>query len=382
MKKFVLILSVICGLYSCSEKIELIGDFKETAVVYGLLDHSDSLHYIKITRAFIGPGDAIEIAGIADSSYFDVVDATIEEIENGVVNRIWTLRDTIIDNKSTNGVFYAPEQKVYYFKTLPTTVSSSGVYGTIQTSSDPMMTSLNPEAEYRLKVNINNGEFEVTGQTKLVNGIATTASSQNFRFKFAGNPGEYKSTGVTTSSTGNAHIINTKIGVLYNEYIGTDDEKKSFDWQIGESDVLPNSSKTFSALGQTFYTLVANNVTDDEAIDKRTFTGFEIQITGGSEDLYNYITVNQPTSSLAQSKPIYTNLDVSEGFRVIGLFSAIQTVKTYRPFYVSPQQAFIRAIDKNSTRELCEGPITGLLHFCSNHPADNVVGNEESFACP
>jgi hypothetical protein len=382
MKKATLIFVLISCLWSCSEKIDLIGDFKETAVVYGLLDHSDSLHYIKITRAFIGPGNALEIAQIADSSYFDVVEATIEEIENGVVNRTWILRDTIIDNKDTNGVFYAPEQKVYYFKTLPTTVSSSGVYGTVQTSPNPMMTSLNPNAEYKLKAILNNGEFEVTGQTELVNGITTTASSQNFRFKFASNPGEYKSTGVTTSNTGNSYIINAKIGVLFNEFIGTDHEKRSFEWQIGESDVLPFSSKTFSALGQTFYTLVKNNVAENDLIDKRTFVGFQIQITGGSEELYNYITVNQPTSSLAQSKPIYTNLEVTDGYRVIGLFSAIQTVKTYRPFYVSPQQAFIRAIDKNSTRELCEGPITGLLHFCSNHPADNVVGNEESFSCP
>ncbi|MEY3270361.1 MAG: hypothetical protein RIS89_460, partial [Bacteroidota bacterium] len=49
--------------------------------------------------------------------------------------------------------------------------------------------------------------------------------------------------------------------------------------------------------------------------------------------------------------------------------------------YTSPQQAYIRAIDKKSTRELCNGPITGFYLFCSNHPGDNVVGQEESFAC-
>ena len=111
MKKATLFFVLISCLWSCSEKIDLIGDFKETAVVYGLLDHSDSLHFIKITRAFIGPGNALEIAQIADSSYFDVVEATIEEIENGVVNRTWILRDTIIDNKDTNGVFYAEVRK-------------------------------------------------------------------------------------------------------------------------------------------------------------------------------------------------------------------------------------------------------------------------------
>ena len=86
--------------------------------------------------------------------------------------------------------------------------------------------------------------------------------------------------------------------------------------------------------------------------------------------------MNTPSSSLAQSKPSYTNLTVTEGFRVVGLFSSIQTVKVYMPFYV-PNNQFIRSLDKKSTRELCEGPITGLLRFCSDHVQDN----NESFDC-
>ena len=377
MRKVILFFLTVCSLWSCNEKIDLIGDFKETAIIYGLLDHSDSLHYIKITRAFIGPGNALDIAQIADSSYFNSVEATIEEIDNGVVTRTWELRDTTIDNKDTNGVFYAPTQKVYYFKTLPTTFSS-GIFGNIQTSPNPQMSSLNPNAEYRLKATLN-GELEVSAQTELVKNITTTASSQNFRFKFAGNPGEYKSTSIVASSTGNSRILNAKIQVRYNEYIGNDYVSKSFDWVIGETDVDPNSSKSLGANGQTFYNLVLANVVPDDAVDKRVFKGFEIQITGGAEELYNYIVVNTPSSSLAQNKPTYTNLSVTPGYRAIGIFSSVQTIRTFRPFYVSPQQAFIRSLDKNSTKELCQGPITGFLKFCSDHPADNA--NNESFAC-
>ena len=160
MIKLIFAFATLTLLFSCSEKIDLIGDFKETAVVYGLLDHSDSMHYVKITRAFIGPGNALEIAQIEDSSYFDAVDATIEEIQGGNVLRTWTLKDTLIENKDTNGVFYAPLQKVYYFKTLPTTTSSSGAFGTVQTSPNEMMSSLNPDNQYRLKAVINSGNLK------------------------------------------------------------------------------------------------------------------------------------------------------------------------------------------------------------------------------
>ena len=373
--------SIIVILFSCNEQIELSGDFKETAIVYGLLDHSDSMHYVKITRAFIGPGNAVDIAQIEDSSYFNSVYATIEELEGGTVTRTWVLSDTIIENKDTNGVFFAPTQKVYYFKTLPTTISTSGAFGTVQTSPDPQLSSLNPNAQYRLNADINDGLFRVSATTDLVNGLTTNATSQNFTFKFASNPGEYKAQIVTISNTGNAHVVNAKIGINIAEYIGEDAVSQTIDWTIGENDVMPNSSITFSAQGETFYNRVIDNVTNDPLIDQRNFLGFEVVMTGGSEDLYNYITVNQPSSSLAQTKPTYTNLEVTNDYRVIGIFSSIQTIKTFRPFYVSPQQAFIRAIDKKSTQELCEGPITGLLQFCSKHPADNVVGNEESFAC-
>ena len=68
---------------SCEEDIILDGDFVETAVVYGLLDQADSIHFIKITRAFIGPGSALDIAQIPDSSYFNQVEATVSEVVNG-----------------------------------------------------------------------------------------------------------------------------------------------------------------------------------------------------------------------------------------------------------------------------------------------------------
>ena len=372
---FLLFVSAIFLFNSCDENIKLDGDFVETAVVYGLLDQADSIHYIKITRAFIGPGSALDIAQIADSSYFDQVEATVSELVNGQVVRTWALQDTTIQDKDTNGLFYGPEQKVYYFKTLPT-----GPLEAIQTSSNPQMSSLKPTATYILNATINNS-FQISGETELVHGMTSTAASQNFTFKFANDPGVYLSTGVSISNTGNAHITSAHLDVLFNEHQGAVANEKSFRWKLGEAAVEPYSSRTYSAIGRTFYDLVKSNVSADPSIDKRTFKAIRVIITGGAEELYNYMSVNSPSSSLAQSKPTYTNLSVTNGKRVVGIFSSRQTVTYYKPFYTSPQQAYIRAIDKKSTRELCTGPITGFLLFCSNHPGDNVVGQEESFAC-
>jgi hypothetical protein len=377
MKKLIVILSLAIGLSSCNEKIDLLGDYQETAVVYGLLDHADSLHFIKITRAFIGPGSAVDLAQIPDSSYFNQVDATVTEYVGGVVTREWELRDTLVTNKEINGAFYGPEQKVYYFKTLPT-----GPNEAQQGSPSALTSSLNKDATYKLSIDIDNGKFTVLGETELVHGLTSPSNSQNFTFKFANNPGSYVSAGVAAVNTfGNAFVVNSSLKVIYNEYVGLNKTVNSFDWKLGEASILPGESRTFTAYGETFYTLMKNDVTVDPAITRRTFEGIEFTITGGHEELYNYMVVNAPSSSLSQSKPSYTNLTVTNGKRVVGIFSSRQTLKFYRPFYTNAAQAYIRAIDKKSTRELCQGPLTGLLLFCSNHPGDNVVGAEESYAC-
>lgn len=377
MKKLIFIISLTIGLSSCNEKIDLLGDYQETAVVYGLLDHADSLHYIKITRAFIGPGSAVDLAQIPDSSYFNQVDATVTEYVGGVVTRTWELRDTLVTNKEINGAFYGPEQKVYYFKTLPT-----GPNEVQQGSPSALTSSLNKDATYKLSIDIDNGKFTVLGETELVHGLTSPSNSQNFTFKFANNPGSYVSAGVAAVNTfGNAFIVNSSLKVIYNEYVGVNKTVNSFDWKLGEASILPGESRTFTAYGETFYTLMKNDVTVDPSITRRTFEGIEFTITGGHEELYNYMVVNAPSSSLSQSKPSYTNLTVTNGKRVVGIFSSRQTLKFYRPFFTNAAQAYIRAIDKKSTRELCQGPLTGLLLFCSNHPGDNVVGAEESYAC-
>lgn len=377
MKKLIFIISLTIGLSSCNEKIDLLGDYQETAVVYGLLDHADSLHYIKITRAFIGPGSAVDLAQIPDSSYFNQVDATVTEYVGGVVTRAWELRDTLVTNKEINGAFYGPEQKVYYFKTLPT-----GPNEVQQGSPSALTSSLNKDATYKLSIDIDNGKFTVLGETELVHGLTSPSNSQNFTFKFANNPGSYVSAGVAAVNTfGNAFIVNSSLKVIYNEYVGVNKTVNSFDWKLGEASILPGESRTFTAYGETFYTLMKNDVTVDPSITRRTFEGIEFTITGGHEELYNYMVVNAPSSSLSQSKPSYTNLTVTNGKRVVGIFSSRQTLKFYRPFFTNAAQAYIRAIDKKSTRELCQGPLTGLLLFCSNHPGDNVVGAEESYAC-
>jgi hypothetical protein len=348
---------VLFSFNSCKEDIELVGDFKETAVIYGLLDQSDSTHIIKINRAFIGPGNAIEFAKIPDSSYFSSVNASITEYVDKIkTGRSWILKDTLVDNKSTNGIFYAPTEKLYYFKD-----------------------SLNELATYKLEIIIYKGspkEFKVTGETDMVHGIISGQKqfSSSFDFVTSDNKMNSASAKIAVSNTGNASVINASLKINFNEYQGVNlYNSVNFNWNAGESTVSPNSNYNASLDGSLFYELIKKNVTSNTSITNRKLKSITIIITGGSEEFNNYINANKPSSSLAQSKPIYTNLKVNNGNSVVGIFSSRQTVTIVKQFsYIGVNQN-PSCLSSNSRKELCTGNIskyTSDLLFCSDHNLD------------
>ena len=364
MKKFlasiILLIAVIFGFQSCNDKIDLIGEFEETAVVYGLLDKADSVQYIKITRAFIGPGNSLNIAQIEDSNYFNAIDATVTEFINGAETRSWTLTDTTINNKDENGVFFAPDQKLYVFYT-------------------PAGQELVDNGIYKLNINVNNGQFQVTAETGIVSGISTNTDASTYSFKFAKNTTEYKSVSVVAQA-GNSYVLNTSLEIHFDEFIGATSTPNSTIWKLGEADVSPGSNKSFVATGKVFYEQIASKcASSDPLIDKRNFTGITVRVVGGAEELYNYMLVNEPSSTLAQNKPTYTNLEATNDHRVIGIFSSRFTFEKHHDFS-TPLSQFIRCLDKPSTEVLCIGPDTGPYLFCSQH-AQDLLPSPESWAC-
>lgn len=349
--------TALLSLNSCKDDLNLIGNYKETPVVIGILNQFDTVHYIKVTRAFIGNGttSSLDIAQIPDSNYFNNVSITVKEkLPNGTVSRTFVLHDTIIPNKDPNGVFYAPNQKVYVFYT---------------SSSAPLLI----DRKYALDISIDNGRIEVAGETELVQGMVYSPTISNFNssMKLADNPGSYKTQNIKLNNYGTAQKLSCKIRFNYREFttFPTVFQDKSITMNLGEGDpVAGDPNFNFTIDGSSFYNNIKNSITSNAGVDRRRYTSVEILTVGGSVELTNYINLNKPSTDLAQSKPEYSNLTVSEGFKVIGIFSSRQTVYLNKP--ATGSSAFIRALDQKSVHELCNGAITGGLLFCSDHTAD------------
>ena len=344
---------------SCSEEIEPSNDGKQTAVVYALLNANDSIHYVKINRAINASGDLTQSAMVPDSSYFDQVDATVKEVINGNVTRTWILQDTLIENKEA-GAFYYPFQKVYYFKT---------------TSANPLL--VGETTKYNLEANINNGEFTVKGETSLVGDLKISSPSDIASFPFVGNnfAQDGYSYGTVSYDPGNCKKVEIYFDIEFEEYNNaTLVNSKTVQWKIADlssDDEL--WAKPQNAYGQTFYDLIAQNVTkDDPSINKRKFKGINIRMYGASEVYQKYVLVNKPSSSLAQNKPTYTNLTVTNGMRVFGIFTSRTNVERYKAAWkYAGGSSYYTCLNTNSMKQLCDGAITGQYMFCSDNPIDS-----------
>ena len=113
---FVTFVILVLTLSSCKDEIKINGSAVPSAVVYAVLDPSETIHYIKVNRAFVTADNQLEAAAIADSNYFSSVSGTVKEYYYGTLKRTFNLEDTLVENKAS-GVFYYPQQKVYMFKT-------------------------------------------------------------------------------------------------------------------------------------------------------------------------------------------------------------------------------------------------------------------------
>lgn len=377
MKKVLVVCSVfatiLMGFWACKTDFSVNGDYKITPIVFGLLDQNESFHYIRINKTFLGDGNAVDFSKVSDSSYFSSVSAKISEVVNGSVVRSWTLRDTILHDKSTNGAFYAPDYKVYYFMTTPDDPN----YPTV-----PNPDRLKDNATYQLEAILNDGAYKVTASTELVTGISATLPS-NFTFYNDNSSSPFKSP-IIKWDLGTGQVFNIALNFHFNEFVGGVATEVTIPWtldEISRSD-LSGSSGTIAAEGQKFYDLIASSVAENTSVQKRVPYYFELVLTAGSEDVETYMLANQPSTTLAQSKPSFTNITGG-----LGLFSARTVLRKRMDCVDTLLPCNRRALDQRSTAYLCTGAQTGTLGFCSNNPQDGGTGCSvstptQTFYCP
>ena len=323
---------------SCETDFDLNAPYEKTAVIFGFLDVSADTQYVRIQKTFLGEGDAFDFALIEDSSRFDNVVAKISWVNNSGSTLGTVTLDTItINNKETDGVFFAPNQLVYYVPSSEITFNENYTYnlsvvadGKEYTSSTRIVEMLSQDIELPLPETIGtNEEVLVTGQPPNV-----IYQNKTVRFKTAENARRY---GITVEFKYTEHRTSGEIQRTV--VFGLPDQQTDSD-EGNETIELDYNS-------ESLYSFIADNVIDDPDVIYREFNSLDYVFTLAAEDLHNYILVNEPVTGIVQERPEYTNINGG-----IGIFSSRHRI--VRSKFISFP----------SMRELATGQYTIGYCFC------------------
>jgi hypothetical protein len=308
MKKIYLLVSVFTIIFtSCDTDFDVNAEWEEVTVVYGLLDAGDEMktQQIKISKAFLGKMDALQMAQYADSINFDQGELAVKVIRvknNGI-------RDTItLDEVPTlrnDGVF-----------------NDSIIVYTFENNN-----FLNSNFEYELLIKNNITGNEVSSTTNIISGFNFDMGA-GFPFGFIetwipGNPSatKFSSTVVTWgNSTDNGVQYQIELIFNYNE----NDIAKNL---IYTSSVLEETN-IFEFEGEKFFNFLKNELVKDPLIERK-FLSIDLIMTVGSENLKTYRVINEEITGIVQERPQFTNINNG-----IGLFSSRFT-KTRKGFSIA-----------------------------------------------
>ncbi len=313
MKKYYSFLLILCCfLFSaCSTDLMVIGNYKETMIVYGLLNQSQTKQYIRINKAFLGEGNALLFAKEKDSTQF------VNSLDVRLIRLID--RDTVIlkpDNSipKEEGVFYSGDQ-------------TNAIYSFDFTVKH----ALNPNSKYSLLVTNTSTGVTATATTSLVNNFEITNPSGGSASYLFTPKNELSRFFVDWSSHRSARMYQLIIRLIYDDYVTVNGVKdtltKSLDWAFpsrttsgGDNEKL---TADFSAV--EYLQFIGGNLKTYPELNYRRAASMHIVIVAGGEELSTYIEVNKPSTSIVQDKPIYTN--IQNGY---GVFSG----RYYKPPYV------------------------------------------------
>jgi hypothetical protein len=319
MKKFkiLIILPLLLFLFSCSTEVDINAPWKDITVVYGVLSQHDTIHYIKVNKAFLGDASAYEMAQQRDSLYYKNVIVTLEKVNvnNGNIERVFDFKDTIIDKKP--GIFATDSNVVYYYK------------GKILEDNE------NP-ADYRydLKVYIPDKDKNVTSSTYLLSDVEIKnppyTDYANIPLPY---PSPYK---VMWMSEKGARLYQLKIVFHYYELTATDTTEHSIEMSFARktsinADGGQELSSSFSL--DDFLNFLVQNIPVDpnvtRVVKRKTF---DFYVYTGSEDMYKYMQVSTPTNSLVQDRPFFTNINNGVGLFTSRSYTARMGKKMNRKF--------------------------------------------------
>lgn len=314
---FSLLLLITIGFYSCETDIDVNAEYKDIPVIYGLINPLDTVHYLKISKAFLGETSALDLA--ADANNFNYaageLDVTVEEYNNGSLIKSFstgasTLIRTVNEIPKDPGIFDNSTNVLYKFV-------------------EPLV---NRKSTYKLKIINTSLNKEITAETRIVDTtIVTLPANIDSRYQFwigtvaTGNFGSpFK---IEVNAGANVGRVKPYLVFNYLEHYTLASMKDSVYKQV----IMPFAEqKTTTSLGgeklkwtldcATFFDNIRVAVSSPSSVpffSHRSIKDYSLEFDVAGTELSTYMSASAPSNTVNQDKPDYTNLENG-----IGVFSS------------------------------------------------------------
>ena len=323
------LISSILLLGSCDNDIDLTAPYSEIGVLYGLITPTDTVHVVRIQKAFLGDGDATQMAQVVDSTYYpDILDVQMQRIKNGSVISSFPLTRFIGADKDPGA-----------FPSSPNILYKTG------------QQTLFRDSEYKIIVKNTQTGYEFSAKTPIVDSLRITRPTRNPNtfIQFSNPSFPYR---VEYTSAINGKITTMTIRFRYTEEVagsGNPAESKYLDWSFPTKemdDAQAQQQVVIEIEGEAFYQFVGDNIPVIPGVIRYNPT-LDFMFETGAEVLANYVEINSATTSISTTIPYYSNVVGGTG-----IFSS-------RYFQVVPN----KLLDAQSKDLLINGEFTSDLGF-------------------
>jgi len=290
------VLLIVIGFFSCNTDVDVNADPSDITVVYGMLDPLDTVHYIKINKAFLGEGNALDLAN--DASHFNYADGELSVTVDGN-GKVHTLTRVTNEIPKDAGVFDNTTNVLYKF-------------------TEPL---INRDSVYTLKIENTQIDKEITAKTNIVDSIKISVPQT---FEFWNGTNKYLNEDCFVSLGDNIGRVQVWFVFNYIEHYtnGKDSLPVKLRINLGEQKTTSsaNNMLTFTIKGNSIFENIIANVSDPINIphfSHRELDLASIESSFGGTELSTYMEANAPSTTVNQDKPNYTN--ITNG---IGIFSS------------------------------------------------------------
>jgi hypothetical protein len=302
---FVVIITTVVALFSssCSNELNVFGEYEEKAIVYGLLDIGEPVQFIKIGRTFLNPNqNAADVAKVPDSIYFKDIEVKLVNEQNNqeiILNKIDSIPKSIGLFNSDSNILYA---------------------------TDAM---LNPNNSYRLYVKNPRTGYTASSSTQLVKPsiVLFPVSINNPNLSIKPNLNIQLRFNVPANS--NAKIFDTYFNFWVEETNKSTNEKliKFLPWRFVRDMRVSNPSSnnpeimSRSIPGTSFFEFFDASLIADTNIIRR-IVDIEFVLYSGSKDLDDFVAASTPSIGIVQKQSEFSNIENG-----LGIFSSRNTFR-------------------------------------------------------